>query len=330
VIPSGRMPLFNPIVRIALFSIISFALILLFSFIALLMLVITGQGIAPEQRFEPKQMLALTCFSYVPVLIAILICRNLLDRASFLSLGLEAHRGWQKHLFAGFLGGFTMAAVSFIGCLATGVARDLSIHVAPIKSFLFYFACLCFQSGMEELTMRGYILQNLLTRYRETSCIVTTSVLFSALHLVNFTITPSIPFSIIVVAMLNITLFGCLMALVYVRTKMLWAAIGLHWGWNFSTGFIFGSPVSGLKFDDSMLSVKWAYDSPLSGGAFGLEGSIVVTTLLCLAIIWLSRASFEAPTAWWERVKEAYEQRTPAQLNSNIICNEVEHDEHTA
>lgn len=323
-----RLPLFNPIIRIALFSIISFVLVVLFSFIAVIMMVIVGHGIVP-QRFEPKQMLAFTCFSYVPVLIAILICRKLLDRASFKSLGLEAHRGWQKHLFVGFLGGFAMTAVASFTCLVVGGAHGLNISAVSFKSLLFYSVCLCFQSGMEELTMRGYILQNLLTRYRETGCIIATSVLFSALHIANFFTLPTLPVSVAIVAMLNITLFGSLMALASIRTKMLWTAIGLHWGWNFSTGFIFGSPVSGLKFDESLLSVKWAYESLLSGGAFGLEGSIIVTILLCLAIACLSRVSFEAPVAWWESIREAYERKTQAPLDSGIIPNEVERDEHT-
>jgi membrane protease YdiL (CAAX protease family) len=38
----------------------------------------------------------------------------------------------------------------------------------------------------------------------------------------------------------------------YALTGRLWASIGVHAGWNFTQGYIFGAQVSGGKFGDSI------------------------------------------------------------------------------
>ncbi|MCL2481817.1 MAG: CPBP family intramembrane metalloprotease [Propionibacteriaceae bacterium] len=73
---------------------------------------------------------------------------------------------------------------------------------------------------------------------------------------------------------------GILFAAVYTVTRSLWWTIGLHFAWNITEGPIFGSIVSGNGAQNSWLTSTWSGPQILSGGQFGLEGSIVPVILL--------------------------------------------------
>jgi len=305
-----QMPLLHPVLRIFLFAIISLGLLLPFSFIASIATAFPGAAINKPQDLlgSSTALLLLTCYFHVPILISMSICRRLFDRASLFSLGLIKVRHWRVHLVGGFFGGFIMAALATLICVLFGGASMVGFGNAMLSWFAFYLLSLCFQSGMEELTMRGYVLQNLLTRFSVAVCIATTSALFSLLHLLNFTVlAPSVKAHTVVASIINIALFGAVAALLVIRTGALWAAIGLHWGWNFSCGFIFGSPVSGLKFEHQVLRVIWHGNEILTGGSFGLEGSVVVTVMLLAVVCWLVLRGRCEPSAWWMQVRSLTE-----------------------
>ena len=71
-------------------------------------------------------------------------------------------------------------------------------------------------------------------------------------------------------------------AAAYAATRSLWFPIGLHLGWNFTEGGIFGVAVSGGPAAKGMLSVSLAGPTLLTGGRFGPEASLVAIAL-CLA-----------------------------------------------
>lgn len=99
---------------------------------------------------------------------------------------------------------------------------------------------------------------------------------------------------------------GIMLAAVYMITRRLWVAIGLHAAWNFAEGGIYGTPVSGLTIDG--LLRPWIGGSDLvTGGAFGPEASLpamVVATALgvvFLVIAW-RRGKFVSPS--WVRDRQ--------------------------
>lgn len=100
---------------------------------------------------------------------------------------------------------------------------------------------------------------------------------------------------------------GIMLAAVYMITRRLWAAIGLHAAWNFAEGGIYGTPVSGLNVDG--LLRPWIGGSDLvTGGKFGPEASlpamVVATTIgvVFLVIAW-RRGKFVAPS--WVRRRQS-------------------------
>lgn len=135
------------------------------------------------------------------------------------------------------------------------------------------FLVLLVPAAAEEVLFRGYPLALLTEGLGMKWGVGLTSGLFALLHLANPGLTP--------LAVMNLFLAGVVLALVVIRTGSLWWAIGAHLGWNWSTWWILGQPVSGLPAEEApLLSFTAEGPSWLSGGAFGLEGSLAVTVLL--------------------------------------------------
>ncbi len=75
---------------------------------------------------------------------------------------------------------------------------------------------------------------------------------------------------------------GIMLGAVYMLTRRLWAAIGLHMAWNSVQGGVFGIPVSGTDVPGLLIS-KISGPDILTGGAFGAEASLPAI-ILCTAI----------------------------------------------
>lgn len=117
----------------------------------------------------------------------------------------------------------------------------------------------------EEIVFRGYPLQKLRTIDTRLSVAIT-SIVFAVMHIGNRGITP--------LAMLNLLLAGVLLALAYLRYERLWFPIGLHLAWNLMSGPFLGYDVSGFVPDESVLTVSGRGPEWLTGGRFGIEGSV--------------------------------------------------------
>lgn len=130
----------------------------------------------------------------------------------------------------------------------------------------------------EELLFRGYIYQKLRT-WNRAATIAITSVVFALLHAGNAGVTP--------LAIVDIVFAGVLLALAYEATGRLWFPIGLHLAWNLASGPILGYDVSGYVARTTVLITRGTGPEWLTGGAFGIEGSVwsVIVELAGIAVI---------------------------------------------
>lgn len=129
----------------------------------------------------------------------------------------------------------------------------------------------------EELAFRGYLFQKL-RAWNRIAGFAFSSLLFAMLHLFNNAIT--------VLAVVNIALAGILLALAYERYERLWFPIGIHLTWNILSGPILGYPVSGFVSQTTVLSTTAARGPGwITGGAFGIEGSVVITIAEIIGIV---------------------------------------------
>ncbi|MGH7544901.1 MAG: lysostaphin resistance A-like protein, partial [Gemmatimonadota bacterium] len=97
-----------------------------------------------------------------------------------------------------------------------------------------------FAAALEELLFRGYPFQLIWSRLGLPVALGLSAGLFALAHLGNPELTP--------LAFLNLALAGLLLALVYVKTRSLWSAIGVHAGWNWVLAVPLDQPVSGFVF----------------------------------------------------------------------------------
>jgi hypothetical protein len=129
---------------------------------------------------------------------------------------------------------------------------------------------LFFNTLTQQLLLCGYIFQTIRARSSFTVALLVSAALFSALHAGAF-LGAWLP-------IVNVFGAGALFCLAYGITGNLWFPIGIHFAWNSLLGPVLGLTVSGTD----QLGVGWRVfqvEGPalFSGGAFGLEGGLVVT-----------------------------------------------------
>jgi membrane protease YdiL (CAAX protease family) len=117
----------------------------------------------------------------------------------------------------------------------------------------------------EELLFRGYLFQKL-RAWNRRFAIASSAIVFGALHTINGGITP--------VALVNLIIAGVLLALAYELFERLWLPIGIHVAWNLLAGPILGYSVSGYNSGKTLLVTVGSGPSWLTGGSFGIEGSV--------------------------------------------------------
>ena len=127
---------------------------------------------------------------------------------------------------------------------------------------------------VEELIVRGILFRNLEDMLGSWLALAITAALFGLAHLANPNATLTGAVAIALEA-------GVLLGAAYMATHRLWLAIGIHFAWNFVQGGIFGVAVSGVA-SNGVLRGELHGPALLTGGAFGVEGSLVAV-VVCLA-----------------------------------------------
>ncbi len=130
----------------------------------------------------------------------------------------------------------------------------------------------------EELLFRGGILQLLTKSYSKYWALLISSLLFGMVHLFNDGVT--------LIGFLNIVLSGAIMGELYLKYNSIAPAISLHLLWNFLQGPVLGFAVSGHS-TNSMFMIEEVENSMLSGGSFGIEGSVFTLAVQLTCILFL-------------------------------------------
>lgn len=217
--------------------------------------------------------------NFLAAVASIYLARRFIDRRSFASLGLRREAESLKDLLAGIaIGGVVMGFIFGVEWAAgwlrfEGFAwgTDAPGELLPqLGLWGLIFAGVGFY---EELFSRGYHLQNMEEGTNTLTAVLLSSLLFGFAHFTNPGAT--------LISSLGITLAGLFLAYPYLRTRQLWLSIGLHVGWNFFEGPVFGFPVSGIK---TARLLHHQVDGPpaLTGGAFGPEAGLVLLPAMML------------------------------------------------
>lgn len=218
--------------------------------------------------------------SFSSVILFLWLWIRFFEGRKFFTIGFTKQNALKKYL-SGFMIGLGMLTL-VIGIMA--IAGLINFERANISfgSHTFWIAFLMLigyiiQGASEEIIFRGWQLQVIGARYKPWLGIVITSILFSLLHGMNSGVT--------LIAIVNILLFGVLLALFVLRQNSLWAACGWHSAWNWAMASIYGLEVSGTDKIGSFLNLSTSGADYLSGGAFGPEASIITSIVLLIGII---------------------------------------------
>jgi len=94
---------------------------------------------------------------------------------------------------------------------------------------------------------------------------------------------------------------GTLLAFGFACTRNAWFPVGLHWGWNFTEGCLFGLPDSGQADPVQLMHTTVSGPGFLTGGAFGPEGSLLLCALALAGTAALARLTLRRN--YWQSLR---------------------------
>ncbi len=180
---------------------------------------------------------------------------------------------------AGFFGGAFVGIGLFCALYAIlwayGVATYQGLGTTDGIALSFSMALL---AGVgEEIIFRGVVFRLFEEGFGTTVAVLFSGALFGLIHAGNHGATLASSAAIALEA-------GVLLAAAYALTRSLWLPIGLHFGWNFTEGGIFGAAVSGGT-SKGLVHIPLQGPVYLTGGAFGPEASVAAVGVCLIAAI---------------------------------------------
>ena len=194
-----------------------------------------------------------------------------------------------------------LAGGALLFSLVTAVAALVGVYdivgLGSARSILYVLVMFgIIPAVTEELLFRGILFRHLEDFGGSWFALALTSGLFGVAHIFNPNATYFSSFAIAVEA-------GLMLGGAYMLTRSLWAPIGIHAAWNFTQGEIFDVPVSGID-GTGLVEAKLSGPELLSGGAFGLEASVIALVIATGAGVWMVVRAVRAGYVvrpWWVR-----------------------------
>jgi uncharacterized protein len=191
---------------------------------------------------------------------------------------LDPRKGLRQTVY-GLLLGFGFISLVMLVMWLTGGYRVAGIRTVAV---LWPVLIMSVQAGVvEEILTRGIIFRIAEEAIGTWWSVVLSALIFGFMHIWNPNATVFSSVSIALTA-------GVILALLYVVTRQLWVPIGLHAGWNFTLGGIYGAPVSGGE-PGGILEASFPGPEWITGGAFGPEASVITLTVFIIFGIYLIR-----------------------------------------
>jgi|GEM_PF-643083 len=254
-------------------------------FIALFFAAVTLQsicGVMLVRAFKIKdangQMLCDLFSTAIPmaffILYAMIVQKRPLSSLGFAVKGVNVKREY----LIGLAIGAGLMAIAVIAQVLVGVTSFTGVALSALPMVLLFILGFMIQSMQEELICRGYLMVSVARRSPVWAGILINAGLFGALHLANPGVTA--------ISTINTMLFGVFASICFLRRDSIWMAGAIHASWNFAQSNFFQQRTSGNNVFPSLLTMKLSTaDNILSGGNYGVEGSIFTTLVYLIGII---------------------------------------------
>jgi len=204
----------------------------------------------------------------------LLLASRWLEHRPLSEIGLPGHHAGRQ-LLCGFLLGSCLIG-SVIGVMAlAGFYRITGIERMNANQLFLFLASLLLMLAsavQEELVFRGMLFRLLERTLGSWIAVILSAIAFGAVHLAN-------PNATLVSALAIALTAGVITAAIYMLTRSLWWAIGIHLGWNLFEGPIFGAQLSG-KTTPVLFHAAITGPQAWTGGAFGPEAGLVTIIIV--------------------------------------------------
>lgn len=139
----------------------------------------------------------------------------------------------------------------------------------------------------QEAIFRGYALRRLMNGVGESWGLVLMSVGFGVV------LVQTNPPSHFLIAVVDGTLLGMLLAMAWMRTHALWLGWGLHFAYRAVAALVLGLPIAGRGEFGALAETYSSGPRWLSGGAFGLDAALPTALVMLVGMVVLYRATRE-------------------------------------
>lgn len=287
-LPSRQLPWWQKLLSLVL----QLVVFVLLSLMIGLLLELVGEQLLPGHWLEEELPSLIWGWSVVliSVLTTVYVLAYAQKKQGWPVLGFTV-TGFTSGLQTGLLVGGGIIVLCFLILYSGGWVTITQVNFVPLA---FAGWCLFFmiQPLAEEVIMRSFI-QNQVHRYFGAwPGLIVSALVFGLLHVGNNAFTW--------IAGLEIVLGGLLMGQLYLYTQNIWAPFAMHAIWNFLQSTVLGFAVSGMDtyrvFQLEIAGPEW-----LTGGDFGIEGSLLSVVFILAGIIYFwSSANNEAP---WSKLE---------------------------
>jgi len=234
--------------------------------------------------FASPIMLGMAVLQIFASFLAIWFMMAIFNKEPLTNIGLSV-KGRGKEMLAGlgaallFIGGIFLILWCFDAIIVVGEQPVLLSSQIMVSLMLFVAAF------DEEIVFRGYVLNNLMDSMNRWWALGISSLVFALMHAGNPNVWSTF------VPMTELFAAGFILGISYTFTKNLWFPTFFHFGWNFFQG-LFGFEISGMGVDSwKAIAHENSGQVPdiISGGAFGIEGSIIAlcSTILGTGLIYM-------------------------------------------
>lgn len=202
------------------------------------------------------------------------------------SMGLVSNKKINSYLL-GIGISFIMISLTFsLAALFGGYDIKVNIeNVNPLVFIFFIFGWMC-QGFEEEFIVRSAIMNYFASRSGVFVGIVSNSLIFAILHLGNS--------SFNLLAFINLFIIGLVFSMIFYITDNIYASAGAHSMWNLMQANIIGINVSGIiSSENTIFKSSPAGSTLISGGAFGIEASILVTLVGIVSLLILYKIAIK-------------------------------------
>jgi len=246
---------------------------------------------APDADFLSWTHTLVWVVGNLALLLGGLVILRIFDRRPPALLGVGFSRGWMRELAIGLAAGVLVTGTLVLILVLTGsvslaLSPDLGASFGALPFFLVLFTL---AAAAEEFVFRGYPLQVLAEGSRRWIAGILLCLPFTLGHANNPDVT--------MIGVANIFLASVVLVILYFQTRRLWLPISFHLSWNLAQSWLWGFDVSGIKIEDQFFVVTLHGSDLVTGGEFGLEGSILSTVLFVAVVVWFLLKPILRPTA---------------------------------